>query len=898
MRVRNLLLGTLALGAMSALDAQTLPTGFQLTNPITGRSLPTGVYFAHDGRVFVTEKNGKIWVYRNLADTAPTQFADLSAKIHTIGDRGLLGFALDPRFPEVPEVYVLYAFNGGLFDDLPPRWTSSNCGGGAGMTSPTPSPTSAGGCVVSGHLSRLHVNGNVADTANETVLIEDWYQFFPSHSIGTLLFGEDGYLYVGSGDGASYNWADWGQGVGNPTYPDERSPMIGGTPEGGALRSQGLEVESSYANQEIWLDGTILRLNAATGEGAPDNPLAATGLSVNAKRVIAYGLRNPFRFTERRGTGEIWVGDVGWNTWEEVNRIPAVPDDGTATLTNFGWPCFEGRVHTSGYNSASLPICTTLYANANTGGRTPWTQPWYTYVHSGSSDVTGLAFYQGTSYPVQYRNSLFIADNSRTILFNIPYADANADGIPDPPADSAATAFFGGANATAVQLVSGPGEDIFFPNINNGRISRLSYCNGCTNVAPSAAIALDAGSIGDGAPRDIAFTAANSVDLNGDALSYDWDLDGDGNFGDASGVTASAFFSAIGAYKISVKVTDGNGGSDIARMIVTVINSPPTVTIEQPAPGQLWVANDSVMLSASSSDPEQGVLPDDALVWHVWREDCMNPDFTGCTESLLGSFTGATTPFMTPDAAFPAYLHIVLDGTDNGNLTDTAMIDLYPATADLTLMTDPPGLYVNFGDAPLPSPANRIVIGNATTAIGTEPTQMIGETTYLFDGWSDGGDADHLVNLPPGEHTLLATFFAPADIAVSVDDGLSGVKRGQTVTWRLTINNVGINGLSGVLITSALSRGLIQVSWTCDATMGSSCTAFGSGAPNDSVVVASRGGVSYTITATVSPAASGTVSVSASAAIPSGYVDQNPDNNHDTDIDAVTTDVIFKNDFE
>ena len=98
------------------------------------------------------------------------------------------------------------------------------------------------------------LTGDVADTANETVLIEDWYQFFPSHSIGTLLFGADGYLYVGGGEGASYNWADWGQGVGNPAYPDERSPTVSGVPEGGALRSLGLEVESRYANQEVWLD--------------------------------------------------------------------------------------------------------------------------------------------------------------------------------------------------------------------------------------------------------------------------------------------------------------------------------------------------------------------------------------------------------------------------------------------------------------------------------------------------------------------------------------------------------------------------------------------------------------------------------------------------------------------
>ena len=237
--------------------AQNLPNGFHRTDPIVGRDLPTGVYFAHDGRVFVTEKNGQVWLYHNLEDHVPVLFADISSEVHTVGDRGLLGFALDPRFPEVPRVYMLYAFNGGLFSDPPPRW-GSDCGT---TVNPTPPPDSPGGCVIGAHLSRFDVNGDTADTANETVLIEDWYQFFQSHSIGTLLFGADGYLYVGGGEGASYNWADWGQGVGNPTYPDQRSPMVSGVPEGGALRSLGLEVESSYTNQEVWLDGAILRVN-------------------------------------------------------------------------------------------------------------------------------------------------------------------------------------------------------------------------------------------------------------------------------------------------------------------------------------------------------------------------------------------------------------------------------------------------------------------------------------------------------------------------------------------------------------------------------------------------------------------------------------------------------------
>ena len=539
-------------------SAQGLPSGFHRTDPIAGRDLPTGVYFAHDGRVFVTEKSGQIWVYQNLNDANPQLFADVSANVHDYWDRGLLGFALDPRFPEQPYVYVEYSFNGGLFSDPPPRWPEFDC----------PDPTgNNGGCVISGHVSRLTVDGNTA--GDELVLIEDWYQQYPSHSIGTIAFGRDGYLYAGGGDGASFNFHDLGQS-GNPTWPDERSPAN----EGGSLRSQGLEDEAAYTDQ-VWLDGSISRIDPATGAGAPGNPLAGNGNTPNAQRIIAYGFRNPFRFTFRPGTGgEVWVGDVGENTWEEINIIPALPSP-NPLLRNFGWPCFEGRDTHAGFD---VPICQRLYNNL--GERTPATPPWYTYNHNAGpdtgsgSDITGLAFYEGTSYPPLYQNSLFFADNSRTVVFNIPYVDANGDGIPDPPADDNATPFFDGTTATAVQLMSGPGGDIFLVNLLSGRISRLSYCDGCTNVAPSAAIALDAGSIADGPPRTIAFTAANSVDPDaGDTLTYDWDLDGDGVFGDAAGVTASRFYATDGSYRVAVRVTDAAGASDVQSMLVTVIGN-------------------------------------------------------------------------------------------------------------------------------------------------------------------------------------------------------------------------------------------------------------------------------------------------------------------------------------
>lgn len=139
----------------------------------------------------------------------------------------------------------------------------------------------------------------------------------------------------------------------------------------------------------------------------------------------------------------------------------------------------------------------------------------------------------------------------------------------------------------------------------------------------------------------------------------------------------------------------------------------------------------------------------------------------------------------------------------------------------------------------------------------------------------------------------------PADVSVTLSDGLSTVTAGQSVRYTLTVNNVGINGLAGVLVTTALSSNLSEITWTCRATTGSQCTSNGFGALSDSIDIASRGSVSYRIDAIVAEDAVGSVSVSVSAATPAGYIDLTPDNNRATDTDALADqESIFADGFE
>ena len=184
--------------------------------------------------------------------------------------------------------------------------------------------------MVSGRLSRLQVSGETM-TGPEQVLIEDWCQQYPSHAGGGLEFGADGYLYYSGGDGASYTFIDYGQ-EGNPVNPcgdppgGVGGPMSPPTAEGGKLRSQDLRTTSD----PLGLSGAVIRIDPDTGAGVPGNPLFSS-TNPNERRLIAYGLRNPFRLAIRPGTNEVWLGDVGQGQWEEINRVPS-PFGGPAQL--------------------------------------------------------------------------------------------------------------------------------------------------------------------------------------------------------------------------------------------------------------------------------------------------------------------------------------------------------------------------------------------------------------------------------------------------------------------------------------------------------------------------------------------------------------------------------------
>jgi glucose/arabinose dehydrogenase len=731
---------------VQALDATTLPLGFSESIIFTNLEAPTAARFAPDGRVFVAEKSGVIKVFASLTATEPTIVVDLRSRVMDYFDRGLLSIALDPNFPAVPNIYAFYTYDAPI-GGTAPTW---------GDNWDDPFANTTQGCVVSGRLSRFALNPD-STAGQEQVLIEAWCQQFPSHSVGDLEFGADGALYLSIGEGANYNGVDAGQyGVPTPNPCGDPVDWDNGIKEGGALRAQDHRTPGDPESVE----GAVLRVD-------PANPAD--------KRLVAYGFRNPFRFAPRPGTRELWVGNVGWQNWETIARIP---DSTSGTPLNFGWPCYEGPGRQEAYATADLPICQALYADPGAV-----TAPYYAVQHRtpvvpgdgcgvNDSSITGLAFYGGGRYPAGYQGALFFGDYARGCIWMM---GRGANGAPDPNA----VALFAGGAATPVDLLVGPEGDLFYVDIYGGTIRRIRY---------NAPIADPRADRTDGAaPLTVNFNSGNSSTPIGGSLTYAWDLDGDGDYDDATTPTASRTYPA-GRYTVGLRVTDSQGASDRKTIVITA-GTPPAVAITTPSAAMTWQVGTTITFAGTASSEREGALPASAYTWTLVLYHC--PAGPTCHTHTVQRFDGVTGgSFIAPDHEYPSSLELRLTARDAAGLTTTQSVRLYPQTANLNIVTEPAGQRVTVNASGEATPFSRTVIRGSANVLS--PPALDPNGPLIFIGWRvDGveiGWANPLTLTAPQDRFVTAIFgprqrysdVAPGDPAATAiaELGARGIIRG------------------------------------------------------------------------------------------------------------------------
>lgn len=249
-------------------------------------------------RRFVVTQEGAILVWDGATGSLlSTPFLDLRSdgagpgldKVLYGGERGLLSMAAEPDYPTTGRFYVYY--------------------------------TRSDGDIVVERYQRSAGNPNVADTAG-TVILRIEHSSASNHNGGDLGFGPDGYLYITTGDGGG--GCDSGAGANG----DGQQP---GTMLGKMLRIDVRAIDPTPAPVECGLDPGPYMVPS-------DNPYVGQANACN--EVWMLGLRNPFRFSFDRVTGDVYIGDVGQDNWEEINLRPAGAS--ASTSVNFGWVCREG----------------------------------------------------------------------------------------------------------------------------------------------------------------------------------------------------------------------------------------------------------------------------------------------------------------------------------------------------------------------------------------------------------------------------------------------------------------------------------------------------------------------------------------------------------------------------
>ncbi len=453
-----LLTGKEAIGAV--------PDGFVDELVASGMTGPVGLTFLPDGRILVIEQRGAIrLVVNGVLQSGPV--LDIQGQVRSGGEQGLLGIAVDPGYPARPFIYLYYTHE--TFDYQ--------------------------------YITRFTMTGTLTDPDGTDLIVDPDSYFYiltdiprnaGNHNGGTLRFGIDTMLYAGPGDDAG--------GCVAQLRNDLRGVIL-------RMDVSGLPLDNSVRDQ------------AAKAEMVPaDNPFVSA-VDDNERLVWAYGLRNPFRFSIDSATGNLFIGDVGWNRYEEVSL--SAPPGGE----NFGWPYREGYDINSSY--------TTCYGDPEPVDETVEPIGGYYQVSSSYSVMGGVVYHAvnypyDLSWPSEFDGDYFFADYYQGFLIRLKDQGDGTWAVPPPVSGQPTSEYFITELSSPSDFVMGPDGAIYYTSQWSNSVYRIGYIN----VDPVPDIKAN----GSDGPITIATADNLTVTIDLDPGSYngedaDWWIVADTSFG-------------------------------------------------------------------------------------------------------------------------------------------------------------------------------------------------------------------------------------------------------------------------------------------------------------------------------------------------------------------------------
>ncbi|MCC9640859.1 DUF4347 domain-containing protein [Rhodopirellula sp. JC740] len=403
---------------------------------------PTAIEWLPNGTMLVAQQDGVIHAVNNGV-TNEDPFIDISAIVNGTRDRGLLDIAVHPDFANNPYVYLLFTYD-------PPEvanHANGSLGGPDGKGNragrlirvTADAATDYQTVVADSEVVLLGKNStwdNFEGTKNSTFdftvapagedangnYLNDFINSdSESHTVGALAFGIDGELFVSIGDGASYNRVD---------------------------------VRADRVQHIDSLSGKVLRIDPITGKGLSNNPFYNGDPDANRSKVYQLGLRNPFRMSVDPVTGRLFVGDVGWTRWEEINSGDAG--------ANFGWPFYEGA---SGTSVVQAGYAATAEGLAFFAQDIQVTASQYALNHQadGINAIVMGDVYRGSAYGSEYDGDVFFNDLGQGI---VRHGDVDATG-----AITNVQTFTTGASVV-VAISQGPDGSLYYVDLDDGLVGR------------------------------------------------------------------------------------------------------------------------------------------------------------------------------------------------------------------------------------------------------------------------------------------------------------------------------------------------------------------------------------------------------------------------------------------